>query len=208
MVEPGVYEALAKPWLATLDPYFIGVLDQVREMLRSAFGTRNPLTWAISGTGSSGMETAIANFVEPGSKFAVLGCGFFGSRMAEMGRRQGARVVVARKALGRVFGYDEVAEFVAARETRGGGVCARRDVDRRIAGPAANHPKAAREVDALTIADAVTSLGGDAGLGGRSGHRHRLQLFPEGTELSAGPGAIHGLAARRRAAERAQDAGS
>ena len=64
-------------------------------MLRSAFGTRNPLTWAISGTGSSGMETAIANFVEPDSKFAVLDCGFFGNRMAEMGRRQGARVVTS-----------------------------------------------------------------------------------------------------------------
>src|SRR5580700_185764 len=112
MVEPSVYQALAKPLVGHLDPYFIGVLDQVREMLRSVFGTRNPLTWAISGTGSSGMETAIANFVEPGSKFAVLGCGFFGSRMAEMGRRQGAQVLSLEKPWGDVFGYDEVAEFV------------------------------------------------------------------------------------------------
>lgn len=108
MVEPRVYEALAKPLIGHLDPYFIGVLDQVREMLRSAFGTRNPLTWAMSGTGSSGMETAIANFVEPHSKFAVLGCGFFGGRMAEMGRRQGARVAMLEKPWGEIFGYEEV----------------------------------------------------------------------------------------------------
>src|ERR1700679_4311522 len=159
MVEPGVYEALGKPLVGHLDPYFIGVLDQVREMLRSAFGTRNPLTWAISGTGSSGMETAIANFVEPGSKFAVLGCGFFGSRMAEMGRRQGARVVTLEKPWGEVFGYDEVAEFVQHEkpavvafvhaETSTGALQDPRPIT-----------KAAREVDALTIADAVTSLGG------------------------------------------------
>ncbi len=159
MVEPGVYEALAKPLVGHLDPYFIGVLDQVREMLRSAFGTRNPLTWAISGTGSSGMETAIANFVEPDSKFAVLGCGFFGSRMAEMGRRQGARVVTLEKPWGEVFGYDEVAEFVQREkpavvafvhaETSTGALQDPRPIT-----------KAAREVDALTIADAVTSLGG------------------------------------------------
>jgi len=43
MVEPGVYEALAKPLLSHLDPYCIGVLEKVREMLRSAFGTRSPL---------------------------------------------------------------------------------------------------------------------------------------------------------------------
>jgi alanine-glyoxylate transaminase / serine-glyoxylate transaminase / serine-pyruvate transaminase len=158
MVEPSVYQALAKPLVGHQDPYFIGVLDQVREMLRSVFGTRNPLTWAISGTGSSGMETAIANFVEPGSKFAVLGCGFFGSRMAEMGRRQGAQVLSLEKPWGEVFGYEEVAEFVHRErpavvafvhaETSTGALQDPRPIT-----------KAAREVDALTIADVVTSLG-------------------------------------------------
>jgi alanine-glyoxylate transaminase / serine-glyoxylate transaminase / serine-pyruvate transaminase len=158
MVEPGVYEALARPLVGPLDPYFMGVLDQVREMLRSAFGTRNPLTWAISGTGSAGMETAIANFVEPGATFAVLDCGFFGNRMTEMGRRQGARVVALEKPWGEVFGYDEVAEFLLREkpavvgfvhaETSTGALQDARPIIR-----------AAREVDALVIADAVTSLG-------------------------------------------------
>ena len=158
MVEPAVYEALGKPLVGHLDPYFIGVLDQVREMLRSVFGTRNPLTWAISGTGSSGMETAIiGNFVEPDSKFAVLGCGFFGSRMAEMGRRQRARVVSLEKPWGEVFGYDEVAEFVRREKPA---VVA--FVHAETSTGALQDPRpiteAAREVDALMIADAVTSL--------------------------------------------------
>jgi len=153
-----VYEALAKPLVGHLDPYFIGVLDQVREMLRSLFGTRNPLTWAISGTGSSGMETAIANFVEPDSKFAVLGCGFFGSRMAEMGRRQGARVVTLEKPWGEVFGYDEVAEFVQ-RERPAVVAFVHAETSTGALQDARPITKAAREVDALTIADAVTSLG-------------------------------------------------
>jgi len=158
MVEPGVYEVLAKPLVGHLDPYFINILDETREMLRSMFGTRNPLTWAISGTGSAGMETAIANFVEPNSTLAVLGCGFFGSRMAEMGRRQGARVVNFEKTWGEVFGYEEVAEFVNREkpavvafvhaETSTGALQDPRPIT-----------KAAREVDALVIADAVTSLG-------------------------------------------------
>ena len=130
-----------KPLVGHLDPYFIGVLDQVREMLRSVFGTRNPLTWAISGTGSSGMETAIANFVEPGSKFAVLGCGFFGSRMAEMGRRQGARVVTLEKPWGEVFVLRRSGGFCPARKARGGGIRTCRDLDRRVAGSRADHPK-------------------------------------------------------------------
>jgi len=203
MVEPAVYDALAKPLVGHLDPYFIGVLDQVREMLRSAFGTNNPLTWAISGTGSSGMETAIANFVEPGSKFAVLGCGFFGSRMAEMGRRQGAQVVTLEKPWGEVFTYDEVAEFVQREkpavvafvhaETSTGALQDPRPIT-----------KAAREVDALTIADCVTSLGAapvsvdEAGIDiAYSCSQKGLSCPPGLAPFTASPRAVEGLNARR-----------
>ena len=203
MVEPGVYEALAKPLVGHLDPYFIGVLDQVREMLRSAFGTRNPLTWAMSGTGSSGMETAIANFVEPNSTFAVLGCGFFGSRMAEMGRRQGAQVVMLEKPWGEIFGYDEVAEFVQREkpaviafvhaETSTGALQDPRPIT-----------KAAREVDALTIADCVTSLGAvpilvdDVGIDiAYSCSQKGLSCPPGLAPFTASPRAVERLNARK-----------
>ncbi len=156
MVEPGVYRALSKPVVGPLDPYFMGVLDEVREMLRSAFGTRNPLTWAISGTGSAGMETAIANFVEPDSKLVVLDCGYFGSRMAEMGRRQGARVAAFEKPWGEVFGYDEVAEFLL-REKPAVVAFVHAETSTGALQDARPIVKAAREVDALTIADTVTS---------------------------------------------------
>ena len=197
----------AKPLVGHLDPYFIGVLDQVREMLRSAFGTSNPLTWAISGTGSSGMETAIANFVEPDSKFAILGCGFFGSRMAEMGRRQGAQVVLLEKPWGEIFGYDEVAEFVQREkptvlafvhaETSTGALQDPRPIT-----------KAAREVDALTIADCVTSLGGVPISVDDAGIDIAYSCSQKGLELSSRPRAIHRIATRRGAIERAQDSGA
>jgi alanine-glyoxylate transaminase/serine-glyoxylate transaminase/serine-pyruvate transaminase len=203
MVEPGVYEALSKPLVGHLDPYFVGVLDQVRQMLRSAFGTSNPLTWAMSGTGSSGMETAIANFVEPDSKFAILSCGFFGSRMAEMGRRQGARVVLLEKPWGEIFAYDEVAEFVQRErpsvlafvhaETSTGALQDPRPIT-----------KAAREVDALTIADCVTSLGGvpisidDAGIDiAYSCSQKGLSCPPGLAPFTASPRAVERLYARK-----------
>src|SRR5260370_25095667 len=89
-VEPRVYEAMGKPVVGYLDPFFFEVVEEIRRDLRAVFGTANPLTIAISGTGSAGMETAVSNFVEPGSKLAGFGCGFFGERIAEMGRRHGA----------------------------------------------------------------------------------------------------------------------
>ena len=49
----------------------------VRNGLRAVFGTKNPCTLAIPGTGSAGMETAVTNFVDPGAKLGIFVNGFF-----------------------------------------------------------------------------------------------------------------------------------
>ncbi len=67
---------------------------------------------ALSGTGSSGMEAAVANFAEPGQKFALLANGFFADRIGEMARRQGAAVVRLEKPWGEPFDPQEVREFI------------------------------------------------------------------------------------------------
>ncbi|HED66166.1 MAG TPA: alanine--glyoxylate aminotransferase family protein, partial [Planctomycetes bacterium] len=63
---PSVLQALAKPTVGHLDPWFLSTMDELREMLRTLFGTRNQLTIPMSGTGSSGMETCLVNLIEPG----------------------------------------------------------------------------------------------------------------------------------------------
>src|SRR5262245_1801992 len=97
MVDPRVYQAMTKTVVSHLDPYFFQVVEDSRNLLRRAFGTENEFTLAMSGTGSAGMQTAVANFVEAASKFVVLANGFFCDRIAEMGSRQGANVVRLEK---------------------------------------------------------------------------------------------------------------
>jgi len=58
------------------------------------------------------MEAAVANFVDPGAKFAVFANGYFSDRLTEMAKRQGASVVRFEKAWGEVFTDDEAAEFI------------------------------------------------------------------------------------------------
>src|SRR3984957_20776811 len=72
MVDPRGYEALSKPIVGHLDPYLIQVMGDVRRLLKAAYGTTDGATLVISGTGSAGMEAAVANFVEPAAKFAVV----------------------------------------------------------------------------------------------------------------------------------------
>src|SRR5260370_5694683 len=157
-VEPRVSEALAKQVVGPLDPYFFEVADRTRELLRSVFGTRNEVTFPISGTGSSGMETAVANFVEPDSKFAVFANGYFCDRLSEMGVRQGACVARLEKRWGEVFGYEEAAEFVR-REKPSVVAFVHAETSTGALQDVRAITKAAREVDAVVIADTVTSLG-------------------------------------------------
>jgi len=159
MVHPRVYEALSKPIVGHLDPYFIQVMGDVQQLLKATFGTSDGATLVISGTGSAGMEAAVANFVEPGAKFAIFANGYFSDRLTEMAKRQGANVVRFEKAWGEIFTDDEAEEFIRCEKPKvvayvhaetstgalqsGRAICA-----------------AAHDVGALVIADCVTSLGG------------------------------------------------
>jgi alanine-glyoxylate transaminase/serine-glyoxylate transaminase/serine-pyruvate transaminase len=102
-IEPRVYDAMSKPMVGYLDPFFFQVNEEVRVGLQQVFGTKNDFTLAISGTGSSGMETAVTNFVDPGGKLLVFSAGYFAERIAEMGRRHGAEVIRVEKPWGEIF---------------------------------------------------------------------------------------------------------
>ncbi len=157
-VHPRVYQAMAQPIVGHLDAYFFEVSANIQRLLRSVFGTANEMTFVISATGSGGMETAISNFVETGTKVAVFANGFFCDRMSEMARRQGGEVIRLEKPWGEVFGDHEASEFIyrekpkvvmyvqaetsAGAFQRGDAICS-----------------AAHDVGALVITDCVTSLG-------------------------------------------------
>jgi alanine-glyoxylate transaminase/serine-glyoxylate transaminase/serine-pyruvate transaminase len=158
MVHPRVYEAMAKPIVGHLDPYFIQVMGDVQQLLKAAYGTGGA-TLVISGTGSAGMEAAIANFVDAGSKLAVFANGYFSDRLTEMAKRNGANVVRFEKNWGETYTDDEAREFIGREKPKvvayvhaetstgasqsGSAICA-----------------AAHDAGALVIADCVTSLGG------------------------------------------------
>src|ERR1700681_2950247 len=159
MVHPRVYEALSKPIVGHLDPYFIQVMGDVQQLLKTAFGTSAGATLVISGTGSAGMEAAVANFVEPGGKIAIFANGYFSDRLTEMAKRQGAEVVRFEKPWGEVYSDDEAREFIRREKPKVVGY-----VHAETSTGALQHGKAicaaAHEVGALVIGDCVTSLGG------------------------------------------------
>src|SRR5436305_7199414 len=91
-VDPEVLRSLIMPPLGHLDPALLEMMSQLQEYLRGAFRTRNRLTIAISGTGTAGMEAALANSIEPGDDVLVGVMGYFGERLWEIARRVGGVV--------------------------------------------------------------------------------------------------------------------
>src|SRR4051812_40584993 len=154
MVHPRVYEALARPIVGHLDPYFIEVMNDIQQLLKIVYGAAEGVTMAISATGSGGMEAAVSNFVEPGAKFAVFANGYFCDRITEMAKRHQADVVRLEKSWGETFADEEASAFIQREKPQ---VVAY--VHAETSTGALQHGeaicKAARNVNALVIADCV-----------------------------------------------------
>lgn len=117
-VPPRVLRALAHPTVGHLDPQFIGLMDEVQELLRYVFETENELTIPVSGTGSAGMEAALCNFIEPGDSVLICVNGYFGERLCDMAGRYGARVRRLERAWGEVFTPEEVEDALRQRPAK------------------------------------------------------------------------------------------
>lgn len=109
-VHPDVLAAQSRALVGHLDPWFLQRADEVNTMLRHVFATSNPVTYAVSGTGSAGMETSIVNVVEPGDTVIIGVNGVFGGRIADTARRAGANVITIEAPWGTVFDPAQVIE--------------------------------------------------------------------------------------------------
>src|SRR6476620_10939487 len=91
LTAPRVMRAKAAPTVSHLDPLMLSLLDDVRVRLTRVFrAAEGSFAFAVSGTGTEGMEASVANLVEPGTRVLVIVSGYFGDRLAQMCERYGA----------------------------------------------------------------------------------------------------------------------
>jgi alanine-glyoxylate transaminase / serine-glyoxylate transaminase / serine-pyruvate transaminase len=155
---PRVLQALAKGTVGHLDPYYLEVMNGLQQMLRELFRTQNPMTMAISGTGSAGMEATVVNLIEPGDSMVVCVNGVFGSRMADVASRAGAKVIQVERPWGEVFSVEDLKSALAQRPKVVGIVMAETSTGALQTIPEIS--QAVHDAGALLLVDAVTALGG------------------------------------------------
>jgi alanine-glyoxylate transaminase / serine-glyoxylate transaminase / serine-pyruvate transaminase len=159
-VEPSVIEAMRRPMLGHLDPDLHDILLDVVAMLRSAWRMPGGLVLPLHCTGTGGMETGIANLLEPGDTAIVAQSGFFGRRIAEIARRHGANLVEVDAGWGEAVPNERLVEALDRHPEARLLAVVHAETSTGVEHPLAELGAELRGRDTLLMADCVTSLGG------------------------------------------------
>jgi len=159
-VNPRILEALSRPTIGHLDPKFVQMMDELKDLLRYAFQTSNEVTIPISAPGSAGMESCFTNLVEPGDKVIICRNGVFGSRMQENVERCGGVAIMVDDPWGRAVDLNKTEDALKAHPDATILAFVHAETSTGAMSDAQALTKLAHEHNCITIVDTVTSLGG------------------------------------------------
>ena len=160
MIAPRVMRALAAPVLGHLDPDLMAMMDETRGQLAALFrAPEGSFAFAVSGTGTAGLEAAVANLVQDGTRVLAVVTGYFGDRLASVCERYGGRVARLDTEWGRACDPGRVRDALA-REGADLVCVVHAETSTGVCNPVREIAAAAHAAGALVLVDAVTSLGG------------------------------------------------
>jgi len=203
-VHPRVLRAMSAPLLGHLDPAFVQMMEDVKNLLRVVFATTNPLTIPISGTGSAGMEACLVNLLEPGDECIVGVNGVFGTRMADVAERAGALVRRVEAPWGKIVRPEQIEAALKNASKPKLVAVVHAETSTGAWQPLPEIAKLAHDHGALMLADCVTSLGGVPVLidewgidAAYSGTQKCLSCPPGLSPLTFGPRAVDVVTSRK-----------
>ena len=159
-INPRVLAASSLPAIGYLDPIFVDMMDELKQLLRYAYQTNNQLTFPLSGPGSVGMESCFVNMVEPGEKVVVMKNGVFGGRMVENVERVGGKAVVVEDAWGEPCDPQKLEDALKKNPDTKVVSYVHAETSTGAQSDAKTLTAIAHKYNALVICDAVTSLAG------------------------------------------------
>ena len=159
-VNPRILEAMSRPTIGHLDPVFVSMMDEMKDLLRYAFQTSNDLTMPVSAPGSAGMEMCFVNLVEPGDKVVVCQNGVFGGRMKENVERCGGTPVMVEDDWGVAVDPEKVEQALKANPDAKILAFVHAETSTGAISDAKTLTEIAHQHDCLVIVDTVTSVAG------------------------------------------------
>jgi alanine-glyoxylate transaminase/serine-glyoxylate transaminase/serine-pyruvate transaminase len=151
---------MSLPVLSHLDPAMMVMMDELRDCLGRVFcAPDGALSLAVSGTGSAGMEAPVANTASESTRVAAVVNGYFGDRLARMFESYGASVTRIPGEWGRACDPEGIARVMGSARVDILAVV-HAETSTGVLNPLRDVMAVASAGGALTVVDAVTSLGG------------------------------------------------
>lgn len=159
-VHPRILAAMAKPTIGHLDPAFVQLMEEIKQLLQYAFQTKNQLTIPISAPGSAGMEACFVNLIEAGDTVVVCQNGVFGARMKENVERIGATPIMVENEWGTPVDPNKVEDALKTNANVKALAFVHAETSTGVQSDVESLCALAHKYKCLSIVDAVTSLGG------------------------------------------------
>ncbi|MDP5131294.1 MAG: alanine--glyoxylate aminotransferase family protein [Paraglaciecola sp.] len=159
-VDPRILTALSRQTIGHLDPMFVDLMDETKQLLQYAFQTQNELTMPVSAPGSAGMEAVFVNLIEPGDKVIVCQNGVFGGRMQQNVLRCGGQAIMVQDEWGTATDINKLEQALKMHPDAKAVAFVHAETSTGVRNDAQALCALAKEYECLTIVDAVTSLGG------------------------------------------------
>ncbi|WP_100332604.1 pyridoxal-phosphate-dependent aminotransferase family protein [Bacillus xiapuensis] len=157
--DPRVLRALSQPILGQFDPAFTKMMNETMEMLRQVFRTKNQWAFPVDGTSRAGIEAVLCSVIAPGDKVLIPIYGRFGHLLTEIAERNGADIHTIECPWGEVFDQQVIIDELKRIKPK---VLAlvHGETSTGCMQPLDRIGPACRELDVLSIVDAVATIGG------------------------------------------------
>ena len=157
---PRVLIAMSADLLGQYDPAMTDYMNEVMELYRQIFVTKNHWTFLIDGTSRSAIEAALVSMVENGDKVLVPVFGRFGHLLTEISERVGATVIPLYKDWGEIFTEEEIADALDLHKPSILAIC-QGDTSTTMNQPLDYVGRLCRERGVISYVDATASLVGN-----------------------------------------------
>ena len=159
-VHPRIYLAMSRPIYGHRTKEFRELLEESIEMLKKICRTQNDM-FIFSGSGTSAMDSAIANLVSKGDEVLNIMGGKFAERWGEITQTYGGKSIPVNVEWGTAVNPDDVIASLEANPNIKIITFTHNETSTGVLHPAEEIGKIAKEYDKLLLVDGITSVGGD-----------------------------------------------
>ncbi len=160
-IHPLVQMAMNRPIYGHRTNEFRTLITRSMEKLKPFFGTNKNEVYILTGSGTVGLVAGLSNILRKGDKVISIVNGKFSDRQAKIAKRLGANVIPITADYGDAVTPEELEKIIEENTDAIALTFCHNETSTGVLAPAREYAGIASKHGILTIADGITSIGGD-----------------------------------------------